>query len=160
MQLSDPTPLASELLPANPVSIADGLAAVTISPFTRNLTEAERTAILAADRQRIFVHDVIGAAPSMHLGVPVKFSDYPFDTMGWCMDHASLICIGLVECSNPSEMDVEALLSQFDRDDVADHRFVIRVIFDARSGVSDDVWFQLARPRGRKQARVKEAVRP
>jgi hypothetical protein len=80
--------------------------------------------------------------------------------MSWCIDHSSLLCVGLVECSNPSEKDVEALLSQFDRDDVADHRFVIRVILDARSGVADDVWFQRPPPivHSIKQASMKEAA--
>jgi hypothetical protein len=128
-------------LPANPVSIADGLAAVTISPFTRDLTKAEKAAILAADRQRIYVCACGDADPS-RAGAPVKLSDYPRATLKWCVQHASLICYGLIECRHPSEKDVEALLSKFDRDDVADHRFVIRLIVDARSGLTDDVWLQ------------------
>ena len=139
---SDPIPLVPALLPANPVSIADGLAAVTISPFTRDLTEAERAAILAAGRQRIFLYDVIGAAPSVRSDVPVKFSDYPFDTMTWCVDHASLICLGTLENANPSEVDVEALLSHFDTDEVAEHRFVIRIVADARVDIEDCQWLQ------------------
>jgi hypothetical protein len=163
MQPSEQTSphLVPNSLPANPVSIADGLAAVTISPFTRDLTEAERTAILAADRQRIFVRACGFCSCSLTTGsfAPVKFSDYPFDTMSWCIAHSSLLCVGLVECSNPSEKDVEALLSQFDSDDVADHRFVIRVILDARSGVADDWWYQRPPPIvSIKQASVKEAA--
>jgi hypothetical protein len=135
--------VGSELLPANPVSIADGVAAVTISAFTRDLTEAERTAILAADRQRIFVRACGEAEPSRGLStVHVKLSDYPAGTINWCVDHASLICVGLISSQNASEQDVENLLSQFDRDDVAEHRFVVRLIADARSGVADDVWLQ------------------
>jgi hypothetical protein len=133
-----PVPYA---LPANPVSIADGLAAVTISPFTRDLTKAEKATILAADRQRVYVCACGDAEPSQP-GVPVKLSDYPVATLKWCVQHASLICYGLIECRHPSEKDIEALLSRFDRDDVADHRFVIRLIVDARSGVADDVWYQ------------------
>lgn len=134
--------VAHELLPPNAVSIADGLAAVTINPFTRDLTEAERIAILAADRQRVFVYDVIGDAPTVRPGVPVKFSDYPFNTMSWCVDHASLICLGALESANTSEKDVEALLSQFDTDEVAEHRFVIRVIVDASFDIAECPWLQ------------------
>ena len=132
---------APDTLPANPVSIADGLAAVTISPFTRDLTKAEKAAILAADRQRIYVCACGDAEPSRP-GAPVKLSDYPVATLKWCVQHASLICYGLIEARHPSEKDIEALLSLFDRDDVADHRFVVRLIVDASSGVTDDVWCQ------------------
>ena len=155
--------VAQQPLPPNAVSIADGIAAVTLSPFTRDLTAAERIAILAADRQRIFVYDVIGAAPSVRSDVPVKFSDYPFDTMTWCVDHASLICLGALENANTSENDVEALLSHFDTDEVAEHRFVVRVIVDARVDIEDCPWLQKTSPpiiHSIKQARGKEALPP
>jgi hypothetical protein len=148
MQPSDLTkspPPAPTLLPPVAVSIADGVAAVTISPFTRDLTDAERAAILAADRQRIFIRAWGDAKPTAS-PAHIKFSDYPSDTIKWCIDHASLICVGVLnECQNPSETDVEALLSHFDRDDVAEHRFVIRLIVDAQAGVTNDLWLQ--RPR-------------
>jgi hypothetical protein len=145
-----PTVAQKPLLP-NAVSIADGLAAVTLSSFTRDLTKAEKAAILAADRQRVFILACGDAKPTASAPIKIKLSDYPSDTIEWCIDHASLICIGILDqCQNPSETDVEALLSHFDRDEVAEHRFVIRLIVDARSGVADDVWLQRPWPVGRK----------
>jgi hypothetical protein len=138
---SDSPTVAHELLPPNAVSIADGVAAVTLSPFARDLTEAERTAILAADRQRIFVC-ACGDAELSRPGVPVKFSDYPANTMNWCIEHASLICLGALERGNTSEKHVESLLSQFDTDEVAEHRFVIRVIVDASFDIAECPWLQ------------------
>jgi hypothetical protein len=130
MQPSEQTSRASIAL--NVVSIADGVAAVTISPFTRDLTEAERTAILAADRQRIFIC-ARDEAP---------FADYPIATLEWCVQHASLICLGTLGHGDTSEKDVEALLSQFDRDDVSEHRFVIRLVVDARFDIAEHPWLQ------------------
>jgi hypothetical protein len=152
MQRSEQTSHAP--LALNAVSIADGVAAVTISPFTHDLTQAERTAILAADRQRVFICARDGA----------PFSGYPTETLKWCIRHASLICLGALEHGSTSEKDVEALLSQFDRDDVSEHRFVIRVIVDARFDIAEYPWFQ--RPhdapliiRSRKRATVNKTSR-
>jgi hypothetical protein len=143
--------VAQQLLPANAVSIADGLAAVTISPFTRDLTKTERAAILAADRQRIFIRARDANTP--------PFSSYPTETLRWCVQHANLLCLGTLEEGNTSEEDVEALLSQFDRDDVAEHRFVVRIILDAPFDVADYPGFPrtLNSPPIIKQARRKKA---
>jgi hypothetical protein len=127
-------PAAPESLPANHVSIADGLAAVTLSPFARDLTKAEKAAILAVDRQRIFI--------CADAGAPFNLSDYPTKTLRWCSKHASLICMGALGRENTSEKDIEGLLSHFDTDEVAEHRFVIRLIVDARFDVSDYPWLQ------------------
>jgi hypothetical protein len=143
MQLSDLSPSAQERLPRNAVSIADGVAAVTISPFTRELNEAEKAAILAANRQRVFVRAWSDADQSRP-GLPVQFSDYPPDTMRWCVDHASLICFGALERESRSNEDIETLLSQFDTDEVAEQRFVLRLVVEPSFDISNCPW--LLRP--------------
>jgi hypothetical protein len=141
-------------LPANALSIADNVAVLVLEPFTRELTEAEKVNILAAERVRVFVDSRVAAKLSRPVLAPIQLSDYPADTLKFCVDHADYIGVGVIDCSEASPPDeIEALLAQFDGRDVYDRRFVIRVLSDSPFDLGDylsinrpSVPFRLASP--------------
>ena len=108
-------------LPPNAVSIADELAVVVLEPHTLELTEAEKTAILAAKRIRGFIDGRATANLSRPVSAPTQISDYPADTLRFCLQHASLVCVGVVDCREDSTAgEIESLLRQFDGKDIED----------------------------------------
>jgi hypothetical protein len=148
MQPSDVVMLSAApqaALPASAVSIADNLAVVVLEPHARDLTKAEKTAILAAKRIRVFIDGRATANLSRPLSAPIQLSHYPADTLRFCVEHATLICVGVVDCRKESSADeIESLLRQFDGKDVEDSRFVIRMLTDAPFDVGD--YISLHRP--------------
>jgi hypothetical protein len=139
------SPAPQAPLPANAVSIAEDLAVVVLEPHTRELTEAEKAAILAAQRIRVFIDGRATANLSRPASAPPHISDYPADTLRFCVQHATLICVGVVDCRNESSADeIESLLRQFDGKDVEDSHFVIRMLTDAPFDVGD--YISLHRP--------------
>jgi hypothetical protein len=161
-------PLVPSTLPANALSIENGVAALIIEPFTRELTEAERAAILEAKRVRIFIDHRADANLSRPVGASIKIEDYPADTLRFCIQHATRICMAAVDPRKKSTADeIEALLSKFDGKDLEDERVVIRIVTDSPFEVADYmgmhrpyVPFQLASSRSARteQASEKEAA--
>jgi hypothetical protein len=142
---SERAPVPHAPLPATVVSIADDLAAVILEPHARELTEAEKTAILAANRVQVFLDARATANLSRPLSAPFQLSDYPADTLRFCVDHATLICVGICDCRNDASADeIELLLRQFDGKEVEDSRFVIRMLTGAPFDVGD--YISLHRP--------------
>jgi hypothetical protein len=137
--------LVPDMLPANALSITDDVAVLVVEPFTRNLTEAEKASLLGAKRARIFIDHRVGANLSRPLATPIKIEDYPADVLRFCIQHATLICVGVVDCRKESTADeIETLLSKFDGNDVEDERVVVRMLTDAPFDVSD--YLSLHRP--------------
>jgi hypothetical protein len=131
--------------PANALSITENMAVLVLEPFTRGLTEAEKVAILAAERVRVFVDSRVDANLSRPVSAPIKINDYPSDTLRFFVDHADHICVGVVDHSRKScPNEIEALLAQFDGEDTEDCRFVIRVLTDSPFELGD--YFALHRP--------------
>jgi hypothetical protein len=132
--------LVATTLPANALSIDAGVAALVVEPFTRELIEAEKTAILGASRVRIFVDNRVGANLSRTVKAPIKFEDYPPATLRWCVSIATSILVGVFDCRKPSrEEDVEALLQKFDTSEIEDEFCVMRVLTDAPFDLADYV---------------------
>ncbi|MBN8991619.1 MAG: hypothetical protein J0H42_25555 [Rhizobiales bacterium] len=126
--------------PANALSIDEGVAALVVEPFTRELTEAEKAAIRGAKRVRIFVDNRVAANLSRTVKAPIKIVDYPPDTLRWCVSIATSILVGVFDCRKPSrEDDVEALLRKFDTPEIEDEFCVMRVLTDAPFDVGDYV---------------------
>jgi hypothetical protein len=139
------TQLARSNLPANAVSIADGLAAIILEPHTRELTEAEKAAVIRAERVRVFIDARADAPLSRPLLGPVKIADYPPKSLLFCIQNADLICVGVVAGRTESSSDeIESLLSQFDGKDIEDCKFVIRLVTDAPFELGD--YISLHRP--------------
>jgi hypothetical protein len=125
-------------LPAIALSIDEGIATITFQPHVRELTGAEKKAILAANRIRVFIDARVAGNLSGPLPEPIKLSDYPADTLRFCVQHATLVCVGVVDCRKEhSAEEIESLLRQFDGKDVEDSRFVIRMLTDAPYDVGD-----------------------
>ncbi len=142
MQPSEETSphLVPNALPANHLSIENGVAVLVVEPFTRELTEAEKASILGAKRARIFIDQRVEARLSRPLVSPIKIEDYPPDALRFCIQHATLICVGVVDCRKKSTVDeIEALLAKFDGKDTEDQRVVIRMLTDAPFDVADYV---------------------
>jgi hypothetical protein len=137
--------LVESARPANALSITENMAVVVLEPFTRDLTEAEKLAILAAERVRVFVDSRIDANLSRPVSAPIKMTDYPTNTLRFFVDHADHICIGVVDHSRKScPNEIEALLAQFDGKGIEDCRFVIRMLTDSPFDLGDYV--ALSRP--------------
>ncbi|OSI69928.1 hypothetical protein [Bradyrhizobium canariense] len=125
-------------LPAIALSIAEGIATITLEPHVRELTASEKKAVLAANRIRVFIDGRVAGNLSRKPPAPIKLSDYPADTLRFCFQHATLVCVGVVDCrKEQSADDVESLLRRFDGKDVEDSRFVIRMLTDAPYDVGD-----------------------
>ncbi len=125
-----------EALPANAWSVDSGVAALIVEPWTRDLARAEKRAICGAKRVRIFVDNRVAASRSRP--VPLKFEDYPVETLRWCVALATSILPGVFDCRKPSRAeDIEALLKKFDTPDIEDEFCVIRVLGDDASGIDD-----------------------
>jgi hypothetical protein len=85
-------------LPAVAVSIADSLAMVTLEPHTAELSEDIKAAIVAADRQRVFID-------ARYL----KPADYPQEALAFLFSNATLVCARALDCGKPgAEDDIEA----------------------------------------------------
>src|ERR1700736_3456044 len=89
-------------LPANALSFDAGVAALILEPFTRELTEAEKTAIRGANRFRIFVDNRVAANLSRTVKAPIKVEDYPPATLRWCVSIATSVLVGVFDCRKPS----------------------------------------------------------
>ena len=123
--------LVSNNLPSNPLSIEAGVASLTLEPFTRELTDGEKTAIRSAKRVRIFIDNRVAAILSRPLKAPIQIEHYPPNTLRWCISIATSIMVGVFDCRKPtSEKDVEALLSKFDNQEAEEKFCVIRILTD------------------------------
>ncbi|KJC37502.1 hypothetical protein UB31_35385 [Bradyrhizobium sp. LTSP849] len=132
------SPVPHVPLPAIALSIDEGIAMITLEPHVRELTAAEKKAILAANRIRVFIDARVAGNLSGPLPDPIKLSDYPADTLRFCVQHTTLVCVGVVDCRKEhSAEEIESLLRQFDGKHVEDSRFVIRMLTDAPYDVGD-----------------------
>jgi hypothetical protein len=130
--------LVESARPANALSITDNVAVLVLEPFTRELTEAEKADILAAERVRVFVDSRVDANLSRPVSAPIKLTDYPADTMKFCVDNADYVGVGVLDCSKASlPEEIESIMAQFDSRDVDDRRFVIRVLSDSPFDLGD-----------------------
>jgi hypothetical protein len=139
------SPVPRAPLPAIALSITEEVATITLEPRVRELTAAEKKAVLAVNRTRVFIDSRAAANLSSPLPDPIKISDYPADTLRFCFQHATLVLIGVVDCRRDHSADeIESLLRQFDGSDVEDSHFVIRMLTDAPFDVGD--YISLHRP--------------
>jgi hypothetical protein len=137
MRVMTPQPVP-DTRPANAWSIDSGVAALLVEPWTRDLADAEKRAILGAKRMRIFVDDRVGPGRSRPVPEPIMFEHYPLATLNWCVALATSILPGVFDCRKPSRSkDIEALLQKFDTPDNEDEFCVIRLLTDNPSDVDN-----------------------
>jgi hypothetical protein len=125
-----------ETLPANAWSVDSGVAALIVEPWTQDLAQAEKRAILGARRVRIFIDNRV--SPSRSIPVPLKAEHYPLRTIRWCVTLATTIVPSLFDCRKSSRSeDIEALLQKFDTPDNEQEFCVIHLLTDNPSDVEN-----------------------
>jgi hypothetical protein len=130
------TRLVPDTRPAIAWSLDSGIAALILEPWTRDLADAEKRAILAAKRVRIFIDN--RAHPSRSVGERVNVEQYPLATLRWSVDLATSILPGVFDCRKASRSEeLEALLQKFDTPDVEDEFCVIHLLADSHSDVDN-----------------------
>jgi hypothetical protein len=123
-----------ETLPANAWSIDSGVAALIVEPWTRDVAQAEKRAILGAKRVRIFVDDRVGPGLSRPKPEPIKFEHYPLATLRWCATLATSILPSVFDCRKSSRSEeLEALLQKFDTPDKEDEFCIMHLLTDSLS---------------------------
>lgn len=106
--------------PAIAVSIADSVAAVTIEPHTAELSEETKAAIVAANRQRVFI-DARGLEPGA----------YPQEALAFLFSNATLVCARALDCrKSGAEDDIEASHAIFD-EQAENSSWVVRLFTDS-----------------------------
>jgi hypothetical protein len=137
--LAKPLPVA--------VSIADGIATVILEPHAAEISEETRSALLAAERVRIFIDSRSNAKFSKPVSRPVDAADYPPDTLRFLVHHADLICAMAVTCPEDASPDeIEKMFAAFDSEEVEDCRWAIRLFADAPQSWGEHI--AMCRPRG------------
>jgi len=122
--------LSAQVKPAIAVSIADGVASVTLEPDTAELSADMKAAILAAGRVRVFI-DARGDAPSNAMARPVRAADYPSETLALLIRRATLVGVMVPDCTKPdTAADIEAGLKTFDQE-AENSPWVVRVVTDS-----------------------------
>ena len=132
-EIKSPSSVVPVPLPAPAVSIADGVATITLEPHTAELNADTTAAIVAADRVRVFI-DARSDAPfsKATAGGMVKTADYPQETLAFLISHATLVCVMVLDCSKPdAARDVEATQAIFDTRATEDAPWVVRLYTDS-----------------------------
>lgn len=107
-------------LPAIAVSVADNVAMVTIEPHTAELSEETKAAIVAANRQRVFI-DARGLEPGA----------YPQEALAFLFSNATLVCARALDCrKSGAEDDIEASHAIFD-EQAENSSWVVRLFTDS-----------------------------
>ena len=128
--------LVPDARPAIAWSVDAGVAALIVEPWTRELPDAEKRAILTAKRVRIFVDDRVH--PSRSARERPRIEHYPLETLRWCVDLATSILPGVFDCRKPSRSEeLEALIKKFDAPDNEDEFCVIHLLSDNPSDVDN-----------------------
>jgi hypothetical protein len=132
--------MSPTLAPETPLAVAwsldSGVAALIIEPWTEDLADAEKSAILAAKRVRIFIDN--RAHPSRSVAKRVNVDHYPLPTLRWCVSLATSMLPSLFDCRKSSRSEeLEVLLQKFDTRNNEDEFCVIHVLTDSPSDVDN-----------------------
>jgi hypothetical protein len=117
---------AEKVTPAVAVSFDEGVATITLEPHTTELSEETKAAIVAVDMQRIFI-DARGWKPG----------DYPQNTLAFLLSNATLVCT--MDCSKPcAQAEIEVAHALFDAR-AEDSPWVVRIFTDCPGDWGDFV---------------------
>ena len=103
-----------------------------LEPHAAEISEETKSALLAAERVRIFIDSRSNAKLSKSISGPIYVDDYPPETLKFLVHHADLICAMAVTCpEDATPDDVEDMFAAFDGEEVEVSRWAIRLFTDA-----------------------------
>lgn len=137
--------LPSTTLPAVAVSIENGCATVLFEPF-KEMPAETRGALLACDCVRVFID--ASTATNTRPGLPpIRLADYHADTLGFLIEHATLICGVVFDCGpDASPAEIEKRFASFDTEEVENSKWAVRIFTDEPWDLGEHV--SLYRPAG------------
>lgn len=135
--------------PENIILVQGDDVAVMFMPGASNLSAKQRKAIAATRGRKRFLVNACSNVPIPDgVSGPVKLETYPIDSLRWAHDRATLINIGIVDCSTSSSTpgDLAAVLAELDaKEDTTDHKISITLVTDRPFDAGE--YISLCRPR-------------